>query len=309
MARHRSTEMTRLVDRYVRDRKRLGFDAETEAYSLRSFARFAGGKGETTIRSATAVEWAAQGRARLTRHGRLLHVIRLARYLRAEDPQHELPSTDHFRSPYVRPKPYIYSAQDIELLMRSAARLGPRGGVRAHTFKALIGLLAATGMRAGEARHLLLDDVLWEQRALFIRGSKCKKSRLIPIHASTLRALDAYIAKRRRLAPAGEHLFVTPRGTGLLKANTNQTFARIRRCLGARRQTPRLHDLRHTFAVRALEACPTEGRDRIGRHMRAISQYLGHTKIRHTYWYFEATPKLMRSMADAARKVVEQVHA
>jgi integrase/recombinase XerD len=309
MARHRGTEMMRLVDRYVSERRRLGFNGENEAYSLRSFARYAGGKGETTIRSATAVEWSAQGPSRLARHTRLLRVIRLAKYLRAEEPEHEIPSADHFRGPYSRPKPYIYSAHEIGLLMRSASRLGPRGGLRASTFKALIGLLAATGMRAGEARHLLLDDVLREQKALFIRGSKCKKRRLIPIHASTLLALDAYIAKRRRLAPAGEHLFVTSRGTGLLKANTDQTFARVRCCLGPRRQTPRLHDLRHTFAVRALEACPTEGRDRIGRHMRAISQYLGHTKIRHTYWYFEATPKLMKSMADAARQVVEQVHA
>lgn len=301
--------MMRLVERYLRDRRRFGFKFETEAYSLRSFARFASGKREKKIRSVTAVEWSAQGESRLARHTRLLRVIRLAEYLRAEDPGHEIPDADHFRGRYARPKPYIYSSREIELLMQSAAGLRPRGGLRPHTFKALIGLLAATGMRAGEARGLLLDDVLTEQKALFIRGSKSKKSRLIPIHSSTLLALDAYIAKRLRLAPGGGHLFVTSRGTGLLKANTNWTFARVRRCLGPRRQTPRLHDLRHTFAVRALEACPTEGRDRIGRHMRAISQYLGHAKIRHTYWYFEATPKLMRRMADAARRVVEGARA
>jgi integrase len=256
--------MKRLVDRYIRDRRRFGFKGEDEAYSLRSFARFASGKREKKVRSVTAVEWSAQGPSRLARHTRLLRVIRLAKYLRAEDPGHEIPSADHFRGTYSRPKPYIYSSHEIRLLMRSAADLRPRGELRPHTFKALIGLLAATGMRAGEARRLLLDDILREQKAIFIRCSKGQKSRLLPIHSSTLLALDAYIARRKRLAPAGAHLFVTSRGAGLLKANTNQTFAKIRRCLGPRRQTPRLHDLRHyaeprimpTRRRRALERLP-----------------------------------------------------
>jgi integrase/recombinase XerD len=108
--------------------------------------------------------------------------------------------------------------------------------------------------------------------------------------------------------PRGSHLFVTASGAPLSKQIVTWTFVQLRRHLpvsSSLRNPPRLHDLRHTFAVRALEACPREGRDRIGRHMQAIGQYLGHSHLTFTYWYFESTPKLMKDMADAARRTVE----
>jgi integrase/recombinase XerD len=132
---------------------------------------------------------------------------------------------------------------------------------------------------------------------------------LLPLHSSTVSALDLYIETRRREVPGGSHLFVTASGAPLSRQLVTWTFAQLRRQLSTGRSggrhPPRLHDLRHTFAVRALEACPREGRGRIGRHMQAIGQYLGHTNLTFTYWYFESTPKLMKDMADAARPVLE----
>ena len=277
MARHQGTEMMRLVERYLRNRRRFGFKFETEAYSLRSFARFASGKREKKIRSVTAVEWSAQGESRLARHTRLLRVIRLAEYLRAEDPGHEIPDADQFRGRYARPKPYIYSSREIELLMQSAAGLRLRGGLRPHTFKALIGLLAATGMRAGEARGLLLDDVLTEQKALFIRGSKSKKGRLNP--DSLVDAARPRRVHREASAP-GSRWWPSIRNVerhGTVEGEYQLDLRESTPLLGPSTSNPTPSQSPAHVTVRALEACPTEGRDRIGRHMRAISQYLGGT--------------------------------
>jgi integrase/recombinase XerD len=299
----------RVVERYLSLRRIAGFKLDTVAYRLRSFARFAAAKGEPRVRGQTAVEWAALAPSPLARHNRLHTVIRFVRYVRVEDPAHELPAGDHFCGRYTRRPPYIFSRAEIRSLLHAAERLEPTASLRPATFKTLIGLLAATGLRLSEARGLHLDDVRREDRSLFVRRGKCGKSRLIPLHASTLAALDQYIAERQRRVPGGSYVFVTSRGAPLPKPTVIWTFARLRRCLTSCRspttRLPRLHDLRHTFAVRALEACPGEGRDRIGRHIQAIAQYLGHSQVTFTYWYFESTPALMKDMADAARALVE----
>jgi integrase/recombinase XerD len=300
----------RCIDRYLVFRQASGFKLENDALRLRSFARFASARGERRVHSRTAVEWAALGPSRLARHNRLHTIIRFVRCVHAENPAHELPAPDHFDGRYTRRAPYIFSRAEIRLLLRAAEGLEPIRSLRPATFKTLIGLLAATGLRVSEARGLRLDDVRTEDRSLFVRQGKCGKTRVIPIHGSTLSALEDYMARRCRAVPAGVHLFVTLKGTPLPKPTVNWTFNRLRRCLPITRSAgarpPRLHDIRHTFAVRALEACPGEGRDRIGRHVQAISRYLGHAKISNTYWYFEITPTLMKDMADAARVVVER---
>jgi integrase len=300
----------RLVDEYLLHRGAAGFKLENDALRLRSFARHAALLGERRVRSSTAVTWAALGPSRLARHNRLHTVIRFIRYIRADAPEHELPSGDHFAGKYTRRTPHIFSRSEIGSLMQAAGQLGPAGSLRPATFKTFIGLLAATGLRTSEARRLLLDDVLTKERALVVRQSKFGKSRILPVHPSTLAALDAYIKQRRRAAPGGQHLFVTLTGAQLPKQTVIWTFARLRRHLRATGSgtghLPRLLDLRHTFAVRALEASSREGRDRVGRYVQAISQYLGHSNISHTYWYFDATPHLMKDMADAARAVVEK---
>jgi integrase/recombinase XerD len=303
----RPPQLIRLVEAYLALRRAAGFKLDTVAYGLRSFSRFAAARGEAFIRADTAIEWAKAAPSPLARHTRLQTVVRFARHARVEDPAHEIPPGDRLPCRYSRRSPHIFSEREIALLLLAADDLKPRGSLRSATFKTLLGLLAVTGLRASEARGLLLEDVCRDEKVLFIRHGKCGKSRTIPIHSSTLSALDAYIDRRRREVLGGTHLFVTSSGKPLSKVLVSWTFAQLRRQLpsGGRRPPPRLHDLRHTFAVRALEACPREGRDRIGRHMQAIAQYLGHTHLTFTYWYFESTPRLMRDMADAGRKALE----
>jgi integrase/recombinase XerD len=306
----RRPDLIRLGERYLALRRTAGFKLDTVAYSLRSFARFAVAKGDARVRRDTAIEWANAAPSRLARHNRLQTVVRFARHACVEDPAHEVPPGDHFGARYVRRPPHIFSNAEIALLLRAADALEPRGSLRSATFRTLIGLLAVTGLRVSEARGLLLEDVHREDKVLFVRQGKCGKSRAIPVHPSTLSALDAYIERRLGVCPGGTHVFVSSSGTPLSKGLASWTFAQLRRQLPAARSSaghrhPRLHDLRHTFAVRALEACPSEGRDRIGRHMQAIAQYLGHTHLTFTYWYFESTARLMKDMADAGRTVLE----
>jgi integrase/recombinase XerD len=308
MAQH-AQDLSRLVEAYLALHRTAGVTLETVAYRLRSFARFAGDRGEATVRVDTAIEWAKGAPSLLARHNRLCTVTRFARHARVEEPTHQIPPADYFGARYSRRPPYIFSEPEVVLLLQAADDLKPCGSLRPATFRTLLGLLAATGLRVSEARGLLLDDVRHDEKVLFVRRGKGGKSRAIPVHSSTWWALSAYIEKRCRAVPRGSHVFVTASGAPLSKQLVSWTFAQLRRRLpvspSSRRNPPRLHDLRHTFAVRALEACPREGRDRIGRHMQAIGQYLGHSHLTFTYWYFESTPKLMRDMADAARLVVE----
>lgn len=301
----------RSIDEYLTFRHTAGFKLLTDALRLRSFGRFAGRRGEEWVRRDTAVEWAALGRTRNARHRRLLAVVRFARHVRVDDPSHQVPATDHFAGIHHRTPPYIYSRAEIGLLLEGVEKLACTDSWHARTFKTLFGLLAATGLRLSEALDLNVDDVRREDSLLVIRQTKFRKGRLVPIHASTLAAIDEYMSRRRRIPTEGTRLFVNRRGSRLPYTTLWTAFDKVRRGLpippGTRK--PRIHDLRHTFAVRALEACPRKDRDRIGRHMGAISVYLGHVSLANTYWYFTATPQLMKTMANAGRAIVEKVVA
>jgi integrase len=167
-----------------------------------------------------------------------------------------------------------------------------------HTSSTLFGLLAATGLRVSEAFNLRIDDITLD--GLLIRETKFRKTRLVPLHETTIRALEQYLAHRRRVVSKENYVFVSVRGTRLCYQSVCHTFHLCLRRAGIRRQEnrpkPRLHSFRHTFAVRALENCPID-RERINRHMLALSTYLGHTSFESTFWYLEATPHLLRSIA------------
>lgn len=288
------------VERYLSLRQTLGFRLREASRNLRTFARFAADRGDTHIRAATAVAWATGASSPSARHVRLRHVVNLARFLHAEDPLHEVPSNP-FPAPKQRPTPYIYTPEEIARLVGAAQHLRETYPLRRHGYATLIGLIASTGLRVSEALDLRFADVLPEG-VLQIRRTKFGKSRLVPLHPTAATALGRYLEARRQLAVTDDHLFLSAGHRRIGSSMVEYTFRRLRRLAAiapARTRPPRIHDLRHTVATRALEQCPT-GREAVARHFVALATYLGHTDITHTYWYLEATPELMTGLADAA---------
>jgi integrase len=168
-------------------------------------------------------------------------------------------------------------------------------------YATLLGLIAATGLRVSEALDLRLGDVLADG-VLLIRQTKFGKTRHVPLHPTAVEVLDQYLAVRRRLAVTDDHVFVSASDQRIASSTVNYTFRRVLRLAGVttmRPRPPRIHDLRHTFATRALEQCATQ-REAVARHFVALATYLGHADITKTYWYLEATPDLMGALARAA---------
>lgn len=288
------------VDTYLALRRATGFALDhTEGY-LRHFAHFATVRGDTHVVATTAVDWASLATSEAQRSHRLHTIRRFARFMAAEDSRHEIPPVGLFCGRRQRPIPYIFSDDEIQQLLGAARRLGPPGSLRPQTYSTLFGLLAVTGMRVAEARHLHLHDVTID--GLLIRETKFHKSRLLPLHETTRAALDRYMDQRRHYAGTNPHLFVTRRGGPLSHTVVSETFQQVLKAGGiphrpARRRL-RLMDLRHTFAVRALERSP-ETREAIGRHTLALTTYMGHACVLDTYWYLEATPQLLTDIAQA----------
>jgi integrase/recombinase XerD len=291
------------VDVYVAVRRAAGFSFRSEARQLSSFAAFSEARGASHVRASLAIEWAGLARSVSQRARRLGHVIRLARYLRAEDLRHEVAPAVFGAEKRARPVPFILSPAQVGQLVRAAARSGYRT-LRRETYSTLFALLASTGLRVSEAIHLRLDDITPD--GLVIRCSKFRKSRLVPLHETARAGLDRYLRRRLAYAPAEAHVFVSLRRKPLLLHDVEVAFQTAARAIGLRdspRARPTPHSLRHTFAVRALQACP-DGRDAIRRHMLALSTYLGHAKVADTYWYLEAVPELMTDIADRCEQFV-----
>ena len=286
------------VESYLALRRACGFELDSIGKRLRSFATFSDARSKSYVCSQVALEWAGLARSDTQRARRLGDVIRFARSVRAEDPRHELPPAVFGSQNRRRPAPYIFSRYDIERLLQVVAQSGKRC-LRRHTYTTLFALLACTGLRVSEAIHLRYEDITPD--GLVIRRSKFHKSRLVPLHDTARAQLGQYLKRRRRYAPFDDHVFVSLRGTPLLLRDVDRLFHAVVTKIGLQREPgrppPMLHSLRHTFAVRALETCP-DGRDRITQHMLALSTYLGHSKVAHTYWYLEATPELMRKVAE-----------
>lgn len=261
------------VESYLAVRRAAGFKLLNADYLLRSFARFASQRGEIQIRTQSANDWAAEAASVAQRDARLKCVCVFARYLRA----------------------------DIDHLIKAAAQLGPPGALRSQTYAALIALLSATGLRISEALCLQFADITPE--GLLIRKTKFQKTRLVPLHQTAAEGLRIYLTLRGKVRRGDEHVFVDDDGRSLTYSAAYEMFQKLLKIAGIvgtpNGQRPRLHGLRHSFAVRALEASP-EGRAHIGQHMLALATYLGHVNIYSTYWYLEATPVLLRDIAQAA---------
>jgi integrase len=216
---------------------------------------------------------------------------------------------------YRRRPPYIYSDEEVERIVREGARLPSSLGLRAHTYSTLFGLLAATGLRLGEALSLDRDDVDLRAGVLAIRRAKFGKSRFVPVHDSTRRALRRYAQERDLLLPrpASPAFLLSERGTRIPQCSARYNFVVVSRAVGLRPPTrghrhgrgPRLHDMRHRLAARVLVRWYREGRD-VERELPKLSTYLGHVHVADTYWYIEAVPELLRLATERATGTREE---
>lgn len=288
------------VQSYLAVRRATGFDLKLQGNLLKSFTTFSEAKGKRYVCSETAIEWAGSARSVSQRARRLGAVIRFARYMRMEDERHQVPPAVFGSEKHFRPVPFIFSKDEIQRLLQAASELGRRDSFRGKTYSTFFALLACTGLRVSEAIRLRFDDITPD--GLVIRHSKFRKSRLVPLHETAQGSLERYLKLRQPYAPFDDHVFVLLRGRPILIDDAEKAFNLSVKKIGLPRgpglPRPTLHSLRHTFAVRSLETCP-DGRDRITKHMLALSTYLGHSNVAFTYWYLEATPELMKNIAEA----------
>ena len=294
--------LTQSVESYVAMRRAAGFAFKSAGSLLKTFAVFSEARGEYFVRTPVAIEWAGFAQSVHTRARRLGVVIRFSRYLHAEDARHEIPPDVFGAENRQRPVPYILTEDDVRRLINAASRSGYRT-LRRDTYSTLFALLACTGLRVSEAIRLRFQDITPD--GLVIRKTKFCKSRLVPLHDSARAGLERYIRLRLPYAPGDDHVFVSLRRKPLLLKDVADAFRTAARAIGLpdepKRLRPTPHSLRHTFAVRALQACP-DGRDAITQHMVALSTYLGHAKVNDTYWYLEAVPELMTDIADRCER-------
>ncbi len=290
-----------LVQDYLVLRRGLGYQLASQGKALLSFARFLdriGHSGPVTVE--LAVRWARLSRSTdPCNTARRLGVLRgFLRHRTAFDPANEVPPLGLLGPASRRRPPHIYSEAEIAALLRSAAALAPPGGLRPRSYVTLFALLVSTGLRISEALGLACRDVDLDTGVLTVRAGKFGKSRLIPLHPSALEPLRRYGALRDRWrgAPQSDVFFRTEFAARLTYPAVLTTFDGLRRRLGwtADRclRRPRLHDLRHSFAVRRLVRWYQEGAD-LDHKVAVLATYLGHVTVTDTYWYLTAVPELM----------------
>jgi integrase len=295
-------------EQYLQLRGALGYQLRGVARLLRSFVTYAEREGAVHVTIDLALRWAQQpaGAQPATWASRLKVVRQFAVWLSASDPHTQVPAAGLLPGRYRRKRPYIYSDEEIEGLVAAAGRISSVAGLKGRTFSTVFGLLAVTGMRISEALALDRGDVDLEEGVLRVRRTKFGKSRLVAVHDSTRQALADYASQRDRVVPrpATPAFFLTERGNRVREAAARYNFAKVSREVGLRAATtsyrhgrgPRLHDLRHRFAVRTLLGWYRAGID-VEREMPKLTTYLGHVHVDVTYWYIEAVPELLELAA------------
>jgi integrase/recombinase XerD len=288
------------LDDYLRLRRALGFQLGRHGESLPGFVAFVEATGAATITVELAVAWARlpERIKPITVDFRLSAVRGFARYLHALDPVHEIPPPGLLGVPRRRPTPYIYTPDQIAEVLRTTQLLQPP--LRAATYRTLLGLLATTGMRLGEAFALTRTDVDLVEGLVTIRHAKFDRIRLVPVHPSVTAALRAYATARDRLCPTPrvDRFFVSVTGRVLRRGEAEHVFRVITGLIGLRTDSihPRVHDLRHSFAVHTVVDGHRNGAD-IPALLPVLSTYLGHVEPANTYWYLSAVPELMQLAA------------
>lgn len=302
------TELRAAVEDYLAIRRQLGFVLERDGRLLPDFVGYLEGAGAARVTTELAVAWATLPAAHPAWWRARLGIVRgFARHLKTIDPATEIPSGDLLRARRPRVRPYLYSDADIAALMEAARELRPQW--RAATYETLVGLLAVTGLRLGEALGLDRPDVELAGAVLVVRRAKLGKVREVPLHETTVEALRRYcrVRDRRWPSPATPSFFVAHRGDRLGAATVHDNFAELvrRASLEGRgeRCRPRPHDLRHSFAVRTLLGWYRAGAD-VEASLPLLSTWLGHVDPAATYWYFEAAPELLAVAAQRLEHVL-----
>jgi integrase len=299
--------LSRDLARYVDQKRSLGFKFRLQHILLKGFVDFAEACGDRHIKRERVLTWAAGAPSPEQRRNRLLTARRFSLALHAESPRHQVPAADALgHAVAMRRQPYIYSVDEIARLLNAAAALQPTGSLRPTMYATLLGLLTATGIRIAEALALQIDEVMPD--GLVVRETKFQKSRLLPLHPTVRQAIDRYLLARRSVVTADRALFLSASGRSLPYNTVRGTFLQLlaRTDLkGANSgRDPRIHDLRHTFAVRSLEQC-SHDRAAVARHIVTLSTYLGHAHVTDTYWYLQATPVLMGQIAEAGEALLK----
>ena len=309
-----TVSMQHLVQEYLDERRGLGFALTIPGAQLLAFARFAdasGHRGPLTRQLITS--WARDEAKRATplTWARRIEVVRpFAEHRAPIEPGTYVPDADTFGRSRRRLAPHIYTDREVTDLLAAAGRLSPKGTLRPMTYRALFGLIAATGLRLSEALRLQCADVDLDAGMLTVRQTKFAKLRIVPLHPTTVRALKQYLTLRQRHLPTaqGGPFLASARGTALAKRTVHWVFDRLRKQLGwtARggHAAPRIHDLRHTFICRRVQLWHANGTD-IDNAMVALSTYVGHAKVSDTYWYLTAAPDLMSVAARRFELFVE----
>lgn len=299
-----NTTILATVQRYLDERRGLGFKMRCGSELLR-FARYADARGHRgPLTLDLQLDWAQDGVLACgpaTWHRRLKVLRPFSKYYRQFEPESVVPDAFTFGRGHQRLAPHIYFEYEIGALLQAAGQLTPIGSLRPVTYQTLFGLLASTGMRVSEARNLQADDVDLRNGWLVIRQTKYRKSRRLPLHASVVQALREYEIIRDCTVPrtAGMAFFLSQAGTPLTQSIVNHTFGLLRRKLAwvprGGHPMPRIHDMRHTFAVRRMQRWHEDGTT-MDQCLFWLCTYLGHAKISDTYWYLTGTPQLMEQV-------------
>lgn len=301
-----------ILEKHLRDylelRRGLGFELGRVESRLRSFVAFMETKRTRQITTMLALEFALHSdRSASTQAGYLSAIRGFAQYLSGIEPETEVPPTGLIRRGH-RPQPYIYSDDEIIRILDAARQhpSTPRYALKPHTLYCLLGLLSVTGMRLTEALNLSLEDIDWAHGVLTVGRAKFQKSRLIPLHRSALVELRAYIRRRNRFFAERpwrhpvNRIFVSTHGAALTSSDVGTNFRMLTRQIGIRKadasRGPRIHDLRHRFAVSTLLRWYRRGKN-VDLLLPVLSTYLGHVFISGTYWYLTCTPELMEAAA------------
>lgn len=306
------TRIRQMLADYLALRRGLGYKLLSAGTALQSFVGFLEEAGAEYISTKYALTWALLPTSvQAVRCWRRLAFVRgFARYCAALDPRTEVPPADLLPYRYERRAPFFFSDGDIRALLQAAIASPGKDGVTNHAHYYVIGLLSVTGIRISEALNLKMTDVDLDNAVLSIHSTKFGKSRLVPLHQSTVKALADYREKRALFLKGRQspYWFVNRNGKQLRCDTFDRQFRRLTKKLGLvptnGQRTPHLHDLRHRFAMSTLVRWYSDGQD-IDCRLPILSAYLGHVDIRYTYWYLSAYPKLLAAARDRLERCWE----
>ena len=306
-----SSNFLRHAEDYLRLRRALGHDLADAARLLPRFTAHLDAVGASTITTDVVLDWVRRRDADPSSSVwmRRMSVVRgFARHMSGIDPATEVPPLglvtyrQHWRPPF------IYSDSDVEALMNAVPSVVPTP-LRAATFQTMIGLLAATGMRVGEAIALRRDDIDWDDGVLVVRASKFNKTREVLLDPTVVDALRGYAGIRDRHVPhpSTRTFFVSGKGTPVIYSVFGTVFRKLLIASGVGAGAavrPRIHDLRHSFAVHTLVRWYRHGQD-VAALLPRLSTYLGHRSPVYTYWYLSAAPELLMLAANRLENAQE----